>query len=251
MKKNDGKLFSQIAENYRAMRPSYPPALVDYVVDRCCKHQLAWDAATGSGQLAIALAPHFKKIMATDMSAEQLAFAEQRDNIAYRQALCSDSGLTANSIDCITVAQAAHWLDLDAFYKEVQRVAKNGCVISLWGYRRFHVNEQADALINHLILESLKDYWDPTNDAYQHSLYKDVYFPFTGVEHRVYDCPLRFTANDLINLINTYSASQKFFEQQGYYATDTIKHDLIAAFGGDDVVVDVKLPIYGKTGVVG
>jgi len=48
--------FSAVAARYAAYRPHYPPALVDALAERCERHELAWDAGCGNGQLSLALA---------------------------------------------------------------------------------------------------------------------------------------------------------------------------------------------------
>ena len=51
--------FSGHADAYAAARPHYPDALFDSLAALCARHDLAWDCATGNGQAAAALAPHF------------------------------------------------------------------------------------------------------------------------------------------------------------------------------------------------
>ena len=73
-------LFSRQAAVYSRYRPSYPPEIVEYVLSHCAHRSVAWDCATGNGQFAVLLAPHFKKVHATDISEQQLANAVQRIN---------------------------------------------------------------------------------------------------------------------------------------------------------------------------
>ena len=39
-----------------------------------------------------------------------------------------------NSLDLVTICQALHWLDLPAFYQQVQRVLRPGGVLAVMGY---------------------------------------------------------------------------------------------------------------------
>ena len=52
--------FSGHADRYQAHRPTYPEALYDYLASLAPGHDLAWDCATGNGQAAHGLVPHFR-----------------------------------------------------------------------------------------------------------------------------------------------------------------------------------------------
>ena len=52
--------------------------LFTYLASLCPAHDLAWDCATGNGQAAVALAPHFEQVIATDASAQQIDQAQNR-----------------------------------------------------------------------------------------------------------------------------------------------------------------------------
>jgi hypothetical protein len=57
--------FSKQANDYARYRPSYPHALFEFLADVAYAHEAAWDCATGNGQVALGLAPHFHRIYAT------------------------------------------------------------------------------------------------------------------------------------------------------------------------------------------
>jgi len=78
--------FSGHADRYEASRPTYPDALFAYLSSLCPRHDLAWDCATGNGQAAVALAPYFTTLIATDASQKQIDHARPCENIQYRVA---------------------------------------------------------------------------------------------------------------------------------------------------------------------
>jgi methylase of polypeptide subunit release factors len=78
--------FSSASDRYAAYRPDYPAALFAWLAGLCAKRELAWGCATGSGQAALGLAPHFRCVVATDASAEQIRHAEPHPLIDYRVA---------------------------------------------------------------------------------------------------------------------------------------------------------------------
>lgn len=115
--------FSGDSAGYAAYRPTYPLALVDELAKISPGLQRALDCGCGTGQLSVMLAERFEEVVATDASAAQIRMAEPREGVVYRRALAEDSELPDASVDLVTVAQAAHWLDLPTFYAEVRRVA--------------------------------------------------------------------------------------------------------------------------------
>ena len=112
--------FSGHADRYEAFRPSYPDKLFAYVASLAQSHDLACDCATGNGQAALGLTPHFRSIVALDASGQQLAQAAAHDRIVYVQALADRTPLPDGSVDLVTVASAFHWFDLPRFYREIR-----------------------------------------------------------------------------------------------------------------------------------
>src|SRR4051812_46586881 len=67
--------FSAAAANYASHRPHYPPQLFAWLAAHTLHKSRAWDCGAGNGQAAIALAGHFREVIATDASTAQLAQA--------------------------------------------------------------------------------------------------------------------------------------------------------------------------------
>lgn len=129
--------FSQQAAQYSRFRPTYPPELFSFIMSHCSHRDRVWDCATGNGQAAVFLSKYFEKVEATDMSASQLSHAKQLPNINYILSKAESANFPNDYFDLITVAQALHWLDAEAFWKEVKRVGKKGGTVACWGYGMF------------------------------------------------------------------------------------------------------------------
>jgi ubiquinone/menaquinone biosynthesis C-methylase UbiE len=128
-------LFSKQAALYAKYRPFYPAALIDYILSFVERKQTAWDCATGNGQAALLYADQFKKIFATGISEKQIAQATAHPKISYSISEAERTTFADNSFDLITVSQAYHWFQFDAFFTEATRVGKNGCIVAAWGYK--------------------------------------------------------------------------------------------------------------------
>ena len=173
--------FSAHASAYARYRPRYPEALFAYLASLCPAHDLAWDCATGNGQAARSLTEHFARVVATDASADQLAHAAPHEQITYHVAPAAQSPLASHSADLVTVAQALHWLDLDAFYAEVRRVLKPGGVLAVWTYGLLRINPAVDAVIQRLYTDIVGAYWPPERRHVEDG-YRALAFPFDAIE---------------------------------------------------------------------
>jgi ubiquinone/menaquinone biosynthesis C-methylase UbiE len=77
-------IFSDHAHCYEAYRPTYPDALFGYLASLVAARDLALDCATGNGQAALKLTPHFQSILAIDASPQQLAWATTKSPPPWR-----------------------------------------------------------------------------------------------------------------------------------------------------------------------
>jgi len=111
--------FSKQAKTYQKYRPRYPQVLYDELLSLTSKRQSCWDCGTGNGQVAIELAKYFEQVYATDISQQQLNQATSIPNITYKVERAESTSFPAQTFDLITVGQAMHWFDFEAFNKEV------------------------------------------------------------------------------------------------------------------------------------
>ena len=206
-------LFSRGSDLYRQARPQYSTAIVDTILQHVPERGLAWDCGAGSGQFTKLLAPHFQQILATDLSRAQLDQAPHWANVRYRACLAQDSGLADASVDLITVAQAIHWFDFEAFYAEVHRVLKPRGVFAAVGYGLIQVvDTEVNAAIQRLYFQTLKGYWDAER-RYIDDLYRTIPFPFKEIVTPELSLKYRWSATQLLKYLNTWSALQHYLKQ--------------------------------------
>ena len=75
--------FSSLSSAYAVHRPGYPDGLFTLLATLPGKRRRVWDCATGSGQAALGLAPHFESVLATDASAAQVRAADSHPRVRY------------------------------------------------------------------------------------------------------------------------------------------------------------------------
>lgn len=239
--------FSPVAGAYARFRPDYPPELFRYLASAAGGHGLAWDCATGNGQAARGLAPYFRRVVATDASAAQVAQAGTEQGIEYRVAPADSSGLEDASVDLVTVAQALHWFDLDAFYTEVQRVLRPGGLLAVWSYGLLQVDDAIDALIVRFHDQVVGPYWSPERRFVGEGLF-ELSFPFRELETHDFHMELQWTLSDLVGYLGTWSAARAYRETTG---KDPLKETAVALaehWGGQGRARIVRWPIALRVG---
>lgn len=211
--------FSRQSTIYLKARPTYPEDLFAYLAEISPSNGLCWDCATGNGQAAISLAQHFKKIIATDGSAQQIQNAIAKENIEYRIGTAEDSGLENNSVDLITVATAAHWFNHELFYAEAERVSKRNGVLAIWTYSEAKISEEIDKLMEWFMYEYLYDYW-PDGRWYVRNKYETLPFPFKAIQTPDFFCRMNWNREQWLDYIRSWSAYNNFVAK---HSTDPIE----------------------------
>jgi ubiquinone/menaquinone biosynthesis C-methylase UbiE len=240
-------LFSNQAENYSKFRPSYPKELFDHILQFVAEKNIAWDCATGNVQAAVALAPYFKKVIATDISEKQLTIAKPLANIQYCLGSAEHTTFPDNTFDLITVAQAYHWLKFEAFDKEVNRIAKKNAVMAVWGYNLFTTNDAAvDTLIKHFYTNIVGLYWDKER-KYVDDNYSSVPFNFTPLPAKDFFITAAWSKDDVIGYLNSWSSVQHFIAAKKYNPIDNIINDLDRIWKNEK---PVSFPLFLKLGRV-
>jgi ubiquinone/menaquinone biosynthesis C-methylase UbiE len=239
--------FSATADEYARRRPHYPASLFAYLASLADAHELAWDCATGNGQAAVGLAPYFTKVIATDASDGQLKNAFQHPKLTYRQARAEASGLEGTSIDLVTVAQAVHWFDVDAFFAETRRVLKPDGVCAVWCYTLTRISPEIDALVDDFYFNVVSPYW-PREFAIVNDGYRSLSFPFGEVEPPEFSIEQYWTLDDLFAYIGTWSPVRRFMEANDYDPIEFIREATAQAWGDPSKQRLVYWPIKMRVG---
>ncbi len=240
--------FSQQASVYAQYRPEYPVALFEYILGFAREKKLAWDCGTGNGQSAKLLSAHFEKIFATDISQKQIDNAYRAPNIFYAVEPAEKTSLADRSVDLITVAQAIHWFNFDAFYAEAFRVAKPGAVIAVWTYSLLHISPGIDEILVEYHYKTLGDFWDPER-KYVDDGYVAVPFPFKNIPAPSFRIELNWSIEELKGYLNTWSALQKFIAANSFNPVEEII-DKISRQWGDSKKRKIIFPIHLKLGFI-
>jgi SAM-dependent methyltransferase len=239
--------FSAHADAYAQYRPRYPEELFAWLASVSTRRALAWDVGTGNGQVAVAVAEHFDHVVATDASSDQLAHAVRHERVEYRNEPADRGSLRAASVDLITAGAAAHWFELDDFYREVRRVGKRGAIIALFSYGPRDIADAIDPVVHRFQEEVLAGFW-PERIRYVHNRYATLPFPFDEIAVPSFSMTAEWNLRQLMAFLETWSASQRYFQERGTHATAAIEPELAGVWGDPDGRRTFRCPLFIRAG---
>jgi SAM-dependent methyltransferase len=243
--------FGAVAGAYAHFRPTYPPPLFDWLAAAAPARQRAWDCATGTGQAAIGLAAHFAEVVATDASAAQLAAASPHPRVIYRLAAAESSGLEADSLDLVTVAQAVHWFDRPRFFAEVERVLRPGGVLAVWSYGIPRLEGVGpDALLQHFYADIVGPYWPPEKALVENG-YHDLVLPFEILATPSFAMDVVWGLEQVLGYCSSWSASARYRAALGSDPIDRLRPGLAAAWGEEESPRRLHWPLTIKASRLG
>jgi SAM-dependent methyltransferase len=131
--------FTKGTDAYERARPSYPPAVVSFLVGELGigPASTVVDLAAGTGKLTRLLVPTGAKIIAVEpVEAMRAKLVEVVPGVEVRDGTAEALPLGDASVDCVTVAQAFHWFRAAEALSEIARVFRPGGGLALvWNSR--------------------------------------------------------------------------------------------------------------------
>lgn len=253
-------LFDKQADLYLDARPDYPKEWYSWLAARTLHHSLAWDAGTGNGQAAIAVAEHYEQVTATDVSKSQLDRGIPHPRVKYLQTpvpMPEEQIISAigeeNSVDLITVAQAVHWFDLPTFYAAATRLLrKPGGIIAVWCYNDIIVDPEFDLIMKRWHATTLP-YWHP-NIKHVFQGYKALPFPFEPVglgsegKPLELEIPKTLSFEGFLGMLRSWSAIVTAREKGVELLGEEELADFRKAWGGAKLIRSVAYKAYMLAG---
>jgi SAM-dependent methyltransferase len=241
--------FSGHAEAYARHRPRYPEAIYSWLASLTPRHELAWDAGCGNGQVAGSLAHHYREVHASDASGDQLSNALPHPRVHYHEEPSHRTTLARASVDLVAAGAAAHWFELEGFYREAVRVGREDAIIALWSYGPRDIADAVDPVVHRFQEEILRDYW-PERIQYVHDQYRTMPFPFEDIAAPPFEMSAEWTLDEFLGFLSTWSASQKYLADQGSHPLALIDDELAAAWGDSHAPRRITWPLFFRVGRV-
>lgn len=233
--------FSDNSEVYHTYRPSYPSILYESIYSHCKNFDVVWDCGTGNGQVAVELSKKFKKVYATDISANQLKYAPKLENIKYQLLRAEKTDFPSNFFDLICVAQAAHWFDIGKFDSEAKRVLKKEGVLAVWGYDLIRVNEEINTIIDKFYKNTVGPFWNKERASMENH-YKDLVFSLKEIE---FFGDISYYSNwnleHFLGYISSWSAVKNYKSKKNTDPIIQLKDSLIHIWGTKTLAVEFPI----------
>jgi SAM-dependent methyltransferase len=240
--------FSKQSDQYARFRPLYPADLFDFLLQLLVEKQMAWDCGTGNGQVALALAPYFHQVLATDISAAQLEKAPSAENIRYAVAPAEACPAPEACCNLVVAGQAAHWFHLDEFYREVRRVSLPGGILALFGYGLLQTDAPVQALLEDFYTRETGPFWDAER-RHVDARYQSFPFPFEEIEAPPLWMEYAWTPAHFLGYLSTWSAVQHYIRKKGQDPVAAYAGRFLAIWPENDIKM-VRFPLFMRVGRV-
>jgi SAM-dependent methyltransferase len=215
---------------YAAYRPHYPDALFEFLARESPAREEAWDAGTGSGQVAVGLARYFTHVTATDPATSQLENATPHPHVNYCVGTAERSGLGDASVDLVTAAQAAHWFNQEQFFAEARRVLRPRGLVAIWAYGLFEISPEIDAIMRRFYYGIVGPYWPPER-RHVETRYQSIAFPFAEFPAPRFVIERPMSLEDVAGYVRTWSATRGFIKHNQQDPVDSLMNQLARAWG--------------------
>ncbi|MFA5358737.1 MAG: class I SAM-dependent methyltransferase [Patescibacteria group bacterium] len=141
-------LFKSAAKGYTKYRGEYPKEVIEKIIAKLNLDGSGrlLDIGCGDGTLTFALSKYFKEVVAVDISIEMINEGKKRakalgvNNINWIVKSANSLNDDIGRFDCITIAKALHWFDIEKVLSLSHKILKHNSAIvilggkSIWNY---------------------------------------------------------------------------------------------------------------------
>jgi SAM-dependent methyltransferase len=130
--------FDQTALAYDAVRPGYPPALIEDIVTTTGLPSPAriLEIGCGTGQATLPFAERGDRLTCLDIGAEMLAVARPKfatfPNVEFQHTSFEDWSASPNTFDLVMSATAFHWVAPEVGYSKAAQLLKPGGLLAIF-----------------------------------------------------------------------------------------------------------------------
>jgi SAM-dependent methyltransferase len=214
--------FGEVAELYDRVRPSYPSALVDDVIERADmgRQGRALEVGAGTGKATVEFAARGVSVLALEPSPEMAAIAKRNcapyELVTIEQTDLEHFSPDGRSFGLLFSAQAWHWVLPEVRYVKARAALASGGVLALFWNRRIWRDSPLRAELLGAYRSAAPDFdadpgpMHPGSEArperwgrYEREL--EAAAGFARTETRSYDWSTEYPADQYLQLLDTHS----------------------------------------------
>ena len=151
-------------------------------------------------------------------------------------------------MDLITVAQALHWFDVPAFYREVRRVARSGALLAAWTYPRPQfIDPELDRVFHDFYTRVVGPYWPPER-RHVDANYETLAAPppelgFEPLSHPAFGLDLHWVLDQAIGYVSSWSATVRYKKQEGRDPVPSLRESLLPMWPRAGATAALRMPL--------
>jgi len=245
------KLFTdqKQSERYSKYRPCLPPQLVDKLVGVLGRRPgRVVDVGCGPGISTKQFIGQSDAIVGVDVSETQLNVARDtvvHDSVSFIQGTCD--ALPVDNADIVIACQAAHYFDLQAFFREVNRILVPGGVLALCCILTpTFTDHRLDNGFKHIFNEVLRPYMSPVVHDIVQTSYRTLTLPYTPRLEYTHDIIEETSYHDALEHIGTFSPFTLLCRDKGLTLEEGMEF-LDSVMMQCGVTMEVKEAVHGVT----
>ena len=121
--------------------------------------------------------------------------------------------------------------------------------MALFSYGPRDIADAVGPIVHRFQEEVLEGFW-PERIQYVHDRYATLPFPFDEIAVPPFVMSAEWTLGELLAFLDTWSASQRYFQQRGTRAVDALAPDLARAWGDPACRREIRYPLFARVGRV-
>ncbi|WP_346930348.1 class I SAM-dependent methyltransferase [Clostridium sp.] len=208
--------FNEDARNYDKWRPTYCKELSNDIIQysELTKYKKAIEVGIGTGQATTPFLVTGCDVTAVELGKDLAEYSKEKfkeyENFSVCNTSFEDFKCDGKSVDIIYSATAFHWISEDVGYPKALRLLKDNGTIALFWNKPF-VSRENDLL--HQKIQNIYQKYIPSNtktveqDTQRYNKISETIqaYGFRNLEMKLYHQTRKFSAEDYICLLNTYS----------------------------------------------
>jgi ubiquinone/menaquinone biosynthesis C-methylase UbiE len=242
--KEESERFDGVADLYEAHRPSYPTELIDDIISFSGIQPGGWilEIGSGTGKATILFARRGFSMLCLEPGQNLLAVAIEKlkpyQQVTFERIRFEDWPAGQGEFDLVVSAQAFHWVPKEVRDVKAASVLKKAGHIALFWHMYPPIAGAVGSALSQVYWErapelvqryTVPEQFEPVIESRARSLGEGGYFE--AVEVRTYPWSARYTRQEYVGLLNTYSDHLRLSDQRRGALFEEVA-EVIEQYGG-------------------